>query len=435
MKKRIHKSLSFLLATVMIMSTTCLATSPEEITLEPVYSHSRLIHHTYDASAADVLGTSNPNTYLNFSGNAEVVYDYQLTYYSEDPTRVGVVLHSTISSQGTPICLTFSGDVQRIEISEDLVILRGPLYTTEEINGIRYEISAGFTKVESRGEISIGLVFTSSDNKFQTLYSFGTPVLTDVEYFAWKNHASLNTAAIDSINNVQSPMRTSENENFSYVGKDTGTLDVSGIPTSASGTGITLHILKDEVDNRIMAGVETACHKLSEDKFTSGGYLAAGLYYMRVEFIRVGTRGNILGFDSVALPTSGETKSLNALFGAFSGLSAALPSPYSILASAFFAALSSSEISGNPIVSYSGNSGTATKNAWVALSGMNAVSQVNFDDKMCPIVLSVGDSRTTAGNTNWTVTLDAEYEVDLTYAAFYIPVSTAEVDVSVYFEG
>lgn len=434
MKKRMKKALSFLLAAVMIMSTTCFATSPEEITLAPIYSQSGLMHHTYNTDGVDASGIPNSNTYLNFSEDAEAVYDYQLTYYSEDPTKVSVVLNSTILSQEIEIYLTFSGDVQRIEISEDLVILRGPLYTTEEINGISYEISAGFTKVESRSEISIGLVFTSSDNKFQTLYSFGTPVLTGAEYFAWKNYASLNTAEIDSIKDGQFPVSTSASGNFSYVDKDTGRFDVSGIPTTASGTGITLYVFKDEVDHRIMAGVETACDKLSEDKFTSGGYLAAGLYYMRVDFTRVGSRGNIGGFDSVSLPPNGKPRSLSALFGSFSGLSAALPVPYSILASAFFAALSSSEISANPQVTYSGKNGTETSNAWVALSGMNAVYQVNFDDKMCPIVLSVSDSRTYAGNTNWTVTLEAEYEVDLTYAAFYIPVSTTEVDVSVYFD-
>lgn len=441
MKKRIKRVVAFLLATIMITSATCFATDIQETKLPPVCGQSGLMYHAYDNGAmATSQSMPDANTYLSFSEDAEVVYDYQLTYYNEDLTRVGVLLSFDISSQDDVISLTLNGNVQRIVVSEDLVILRGPLYTTERINGINYEISAGFTKVESRDAISVGLVFTSSDNNFQKLYSFGTPVLTDAEYATWRNCASSNIVLSgNDINDdevVQFPMSTSTSGNFAYVKKDTGSLNVSGISTTASGTGSTLYALVDEENDRIMAGVETACYQLTQDKFPSGGYLAAGLYYMKVDFTRNGAKGNILGFDYVSLPTSGKSISLSTMFtGAASVVSLISPSKYAALVSAFLSALSTGSVAANPTVTYSKKDGSETRNAWVALSGMNAVNRVNFDNKMCPIVLSLANSGSSAGSSSWTVTLEMEYEVDLTYAAFYIPVTDAAVDVPVYFAG
>ena len=436
MKTRTKRKVAFLLATIMLISTTCFATDNQETILASVQAESGLMHHAYNTGAVGTMrSTASNDAYISFSEDAEVIYDYQLTYYSEDPSKVGVLLDFNICSQDNAISLTLSGDVRRIAVSDELVILRGPLYTTERIGGIDYEISAGFTKVESRDEISVGLVFTSRDNGFQELYSFGETVLTDEEYDTWRNSVPLNIGTVASNGNVAIPASMSTDEHFTYVGRDTGTMNVSGVPTSASGTGSTLYVFKDEEHDRIMAGVETTCYKLTEDKFTSGGYLAAGLYYMKVSFDRVGAKGNILGFDKISLPASGNQKSLNGLFGAFASLAGAIPSPYGTLAAAFFSALSDGDFSANPTVTFSGNTGTETQNAFVSLSGMNAVNQVNFDDKMCPIVLSLTNSGSSAGNSSWTVTLEAEYEVDLTYAAFYIPVSEAEVGVSVYFAG
>jgi hypothetical protein len=428
MKKKAQKIVSLLLALAMTASTTCLAAATDETTLEPVYAQSGLMHHSYDNGAG--INTISEATNLGFSEDARVNYDYQLTYYKTDPVNVGVQLNFDIISQGNDLSLTFNGDVERIEVSDELVVLRGPLYTTEEINGIEYEISAGFSKVESRDEISVGLVFSTNDNEIQDLYSFGTPVLSEAEYNTWKN------AAISEPENATgSPQRAAEYGDFEYVDSDNGIMDVSEAVTTASGTGSYLYGFVDEENDRILAGVETTCYKLSEDSFTSGGYLAAGLYYMKVSFERSGAKGNILGFDYVNLPgSSGSSSSLNSLFVAFSALSNFLPSPYGTMASAFFTALSAGEYSASPRVTYSGANGSSTRSVWVALDRMNAVHEVNFDDQMCPIAISLGNSGSSAGNSNWTITLEAEYEVDLTYAAFYIPVSDAEVSIPVYFE-
>lgn len=428
MKKRTQRIVSCLLALAMTASTTCLAAATDETTLEPVYAQSGLMHHSYDNGAG--INAINDATDLGFSEDAQVNYNYQLTYYKTDPADVGVHLNFDIISQGNDLSLTFSGDVKRIELSDDLVILRGPLYTTEEIDGTEYEISAGFTKVESRDEINIGLVFSTNDNKYQDLYSFGPQVLSDDEYNMWKD-----SVEVEPNDTGKSPLRAPEEAEWEYYDYATGEMDVSEAVTTASGIGSYLYTFVDEKHDRILAGVETASYKLSEDHFTSGGYLAAGLYYMRVSFERVGAKGNIEGFEELGLPnSSGTSASLKAIFAPVSSLLGTLPAPYNIMATAFMAMLNSGGSSAFPTVTFSGKNG-ATSRAWVALNNMNAVHEINFDDAMCPIPLSVDNSGSASGYSYWTVTLEAEYEVDLTYAAFYIPVEDAVVEeVPVYFE-
>lgn len=432
MKKKTQKIVSLLLALAMTASTTCLAAATDETTLEPVYAQSGLMHHSYD-NGADINAINN-TTNLGFSEDAQVNYDYQLTYYETDPGDVGVQLNVDIISQGNDLSLSFRGDVKRIEVSDDLVILRGPLYTTEEINGTEYEISAGFTKVESRDEINVGLVFSTEDNKRQDLYSIGPQVISDDEYNMWRD-----SVKVKPNDTGKSPLRAPEEAEWEFYDSDDGDMDVSSAETTASGIGGYLYTFVDEDNDRLMAGVQTASYKLSEDHFTSGGYLAAGLYFLKVSFNRVGAKGNIIGFDDLDLDfASGSSMSLAPIFSPFSVLAGAVSGgagAYGVMISAALALISAGEISASPRVTFDGADAGSSR-AWIALNNMSAVHEVNFDDSILPIPLSVDNSGSRPGYSYWTITLEMEYEVDLTYGAFYIPVDDIVIEeVPVYFEG
>lgn len=65
---------------------------------------------------------------LDFADNTPVQYTYQLTYYENDTSRVGVDLHFTVGEDALAYSFSTDGDVAHMELNDTTVMLRGPLY-------------------------------------------------------------------------------------------------------------------------------------------------------------------------------------------------------------------------------------------------------------------------------------------------------------------
>ena len=127
---------------------------------------------------------------LDFADNTPVQYTYQLTYYENDTSRVGVDLHFTVGEDALAYSFSTDGDVARMELNDTTVMLRGPLYGTFMSNDMEYSFSASFTKLEGSDDVNIGLVITSTDFTYQKMYSFGMFVMTEDVHTAWTEYRS-----------------------------------------------------------------------------------------------------------------------------------------------------------------------------------------------------------------------------------------------------
>lgn len=429
MKKQPTKFMALLLAVMMTMSTTCFASESNQVTMKQVHSESGLRHHSYGSSEQTAtVSSQSSNDYFLLAEDSSVSYDYQLTYYTDDPDRVGVSLDVIISdSSANSIDLSFEGDVQRKVVNADLVLLKGPLYTTVQIGGEEYDVSAGFTKVEDRDGINVGLVFTSADEQYQALYSFGPVVLTDSDYVALRNAVTNNVLLEPMVETSENAsIQASANDYYDFYDDADGNLIISNIPTTASGTGSTLTVYENTYHKRFMAGVNTALYQLTANDFTSGEFVASGLYSMTVRLQRYGQAGEIDGLESINVTNtpSGSRAVMSTVFSLASSLLALVPNPYAAGASAIAGLLSN--IDEDPRIYYE----DFTNDAYVTLSGFDTYEQVNFDNAMLPIVFDLGSDATETVTFRGTMFLEMEYSVDLLYAAFYIPVTDVTIGVA-----
>lgn len=108
-------------------------------------------------------------------------YDYTLQENEEDafmPYTVEAEL--TFTAGGETCTIPVSGEVDAMELGDELTFLTGPLYGEAELGGVSYQVSAGFNKVLERDGASFSMVLTllSGDVGGMTFY-FGDEVMTD----------------------------------------------------------------------------------------------------------------------------------------------------------------------------------------------------------------------------------------------------------------
>ena len=86
----------------------------------------------------------------------------------------------TFTAGGETCTIPVSGEVDALELGDELTFLTGPLYGEAELGGVSYQVSAGFNKVLERDGASFSMVLTllSGDVGGMTFY-FGDEVMTD----------------------------------------------------------------------------------------------------------------------------------------------------------------------------------------------------------------------------------------------------------------
>jgi len=131
-------------------------------------------------------GSEHP---LDFPDGTPVQYTCSLRVHEEDPTEADVELSFVIGEGDSAYSFSVSGDVYRLEIDKNTVLLRGgPLEGNFFLGEDEYRLLAGFTKLEGQDDINVGLTIFAEDGSFGKLCSFGSFVMTEELHTAWYTH-------------------------------------------------------------------------------------------------------------------------------------------------------------------------------------------------------------------------------------------------------
>ncbi len=369
--------------------------------------------------------------YLELCEDAPVEYSYQLTYYDDDEAHVGVDASFTISSGGEDHSFFASGIVDRAVLNDSITLIKGPLYGSFSANGIDYDFTAGFTKVEQGDAISIGLVLTSADYACQQLYSFGTPIMTeDVQSALAAYRAKLaGESAVEGApvhEDTASPYAVNSlNYVFSNYGYGAFTPPKG---CTVSGNGCRVNGFKEDAQDRIMVTLESYCRRFDSSKFPSGTFIDAYVDSYTIGLRRTGDACYIATMEEPALlDGSGSTttsEQLNVIFAAAGSLLGKLPSPYNTGASLIINILKAVNKPASVSLSVLGN------HSFVRVQTALG-SELDFDSASIPVVFQLARP---SGNTPMVFAGEGygkiTYLADLVQAAFYIPTEEASFWIS-----
>ena len=128
------KEKAFALFSVLCLLLTCLpltalaVAEDTEFPCAAVSGQSQITNYSPEDSENKAMPLASES--LDFADNTPVQYTYQLTYYENDTSRVGVDLHFTVGEDALAYSFSADGDVARMELNDTTVMLRGPLYGT-----------------------------------------------------------------------------------------------------------------------------------------------------------------------------------------------------------------------------------------------------------------------------------------------------------------
>ena len=183
-------------------------------------------------------------------------------------------MNFTIGEGNAAYNFSANGDVQRMELNDNMVMLRGPLYGTIMLDNDEYLFSAGFTKMEESDDINIGLVITSSDFTYQKMYSFGTFVMTDSIHNAWLEFKSQTEKTTINNPQMQSPQAANVSGDYTYVGTDYG--EIGPAPeTSLTGDGVRIDAFVENEDKKVMLTLSSYCDRFDSSSFINGTFVSA----------------------------------------------------------------------------------------------------------------------------------------------------------------
>ena len=421
------KEKAFALFSVLCLLLTCLpltalaVAEDTEFPCAAVSGQSQITNYSPENSENKAMPLASES--LDFADNTPVQYTYQLTYYENDTSRVGVDLHFTVGEDALAYSFSADGDVARMELNDTTVMLRGPLYGTFMSNDMEYSFSASFTKLEGSDDVNIGLVITSTDFTYQKMYSFGMFVMTEDVHTAWTEYRSQHATALGDMSDANaSPTDTRASSDYVYIGSDYGAIGPTN-QTSLSGDGNRLGGFVDNENKRVILTLSSYCHRFDSSSFSTGTFLSAYVQDFEIGLEQTSSACYISGIRDVEIPGDGDTADLDFVFSTADTLLGLLPPPYNAGASIILSIL---QLSSPATFEYLDR----FDHQRIRVDG-GTWSEINLDDAPLPIEFQLANSSTSPKTFTGIGYASLTYVADVYDTVFYIPTETAEVYISV----
>lgn len=120
---------------------------------------------TPDAFATLMSGATasenNSYTYAAANIEPEITYSYTFEVREDEPMIADVELDFLLEFGNQTYPITTSGSINAHELSDDRLLWQGPLRGNAEINGVKYSIITGFSKLSSSDDIQVSVTIQS----------------------------------------------------------------------------------------------------------------------------------------------------------------------------------------------------------------------------------------------------------------------------------
>ena len=165
-------------------------------------------------------------------------YKYTFAPWEDNADKSDVSVDFVVVVNGVPAYGSATGVVDAYDINAGSILWAGPLNGSIDINGYKYPLILGFTKMEPSQEVCLSITIQSFDNhpNMEPVYfSIGTPLITDgVEEYIRNRQVAVGA---DDISGVVSDDAFKAND-FYQIGSDFG--NFNGGLGGTSGIGLAI---------------------------------------------------------------------------------------------------------------------------------------------------------------------------------------------------
>ena len=193
-------------------------------------------------------------------------YKYTFAPWEDNADKSDVSVDFVVVVNGVPAYGSATGVVDAYDINAGSILWAGPLNGSIDINGYKYPLILGFTKMEPSQEVCLSITIQSFDNhpNMEPVYfSIGTPLITDgVEEYIRNRQVAVGA---DDISGVVSDDAFKAND-FYQIGSDFG--NFNGGLGGTSGIGQESFVYGNATTGTVMVTLRTHGDRI--DKAFSG---------------------------------------------------------------------------------------------------------------------------------------------------------------------
>lgn len=249
----------------------------------------------------------------------KINYSYELTESEDNEGVADVTLNIVMVIGNNEYPITVSGSVEAYELSSGCILWEGPIRGNTTINGVEYNVIAGFSKMDDASDIQVSLTLQGADEESSLepiVLCFGEELITSEVYAEIaENMEEVETQNEEERASTMSSRATTSS--VSYVAYDYSTFN-SGY--NISGYAQRTNAYFDSGRNCFIVAIKSYTNNINKYFSSTGAaYTTVHSFTTRLKFNDTGTSSYswIGGVDTSGLPddyNTGETILLRPLF-------------------------------------------------------------------------------------------------------------------------
>ena len=263
MKKKMKKIIAIVLTATMVMG----------VSIPAFANDSTFYMESVDSTVGIVTPYAFQNAFVSKTskniGNMtieQVSYDYTFVQDEEDAEKANVSLSFImfIGSQEYPV--NVSGQVNAYSLSSGDILWEGPIEGTAIINGQKYDVLTGFSKLDSSSSIQASVTLQASDEEILSdpiVFTFGDTVLTKEIHDDIMSQATV--ADMSDLETGDEGIVPYANS-FTYVASPTAYFS-----NSVTGLAQQAYIQKDSISDELSVAIKTYCNNVNT-YYSNAGY-------------------------------------------------------------------------------------------------------------------------------------------------------------------
>ena len=333
-------------------------------------------------------------------------YKYTFAPWEDNADKSDVSVDFVVVVNGVPAYGSATGVVDAYDINAGSILWAGPLNGSIDINGYKYPLILGFTKMEPSQEVCLSITIQSFDNhpNMEPVYfSIGTPLITDgVEEYIRNRQVAVGA---DDISGVVSDDAFKAND-FYQIGSDFG--NFNGGLGGTSGIGQESFVYGNATTGTVMVTLRTHGDRIDK-AFSGAGVSNSFVSRLMIKLNRQDYTDDsyswIVGIEQYDFPSSSFGKSGELLMPLFNEILGVMGVPSNVISSAL-----------------SGLTGVVTKenastDAYYVSCEVSLLEEARFDkiETGLPIVFQLDH------NSNYTGYSDYASSTEIMYRTYFKP--------------
>lgn len=206
---------------------------------------------------------------------------------TNDERWPNVIMDIVIGINGKNYDFIAAGEVERLELTDNIKYLQGPLRGTVKIKGKEMDVIVGFQNVEGSEEVSLGLTIQASGESKSDIAFIRTgkkvkdeTINNAIDKYKDERKEKLVENEVDE----PTTKEVSTSSSFSYEGSDYAYILNNGLNTE-TGSGTYMRAYEDEVGNRVKTDFKTFSFRFDDSDFPSvpnGQFIDASIHEFRM---------------------------------------------------------------------------------------------------------------------------------------------------------